>query len=72
MVKPKNYEVIRNSTNWPSRDPGADSSPPPPRIDRETPADVLWPELRKVKDLRSTDLKLENTSHKHGANEEQY
>ena len=58
------------STNWSLMDPGADSSPPPPQSDRETPADVLWPESRKMKDLRSTDLKQENMSYKHGANEE--
>ena len=57
------------STNWSSKDPGADSSPPPPQIDRETPADVLWPESKKTKDLRITDLKQEKMSHKHGANE---
>ena len=58
------------STNWSSRDPRADSSTPPPQSDRETPADVLWPQSRKTKDLRSTNLKQENMSHKHGANEE--
>ena len=58
------------STNRSSIDPGADSSPPPPQSDRETPADVLWPESRKTKDPRSTDLKQENMSYKHGANEE--
>ena len=51
-------------------DPGAYSSPPPPQSDRETPADVLWPELKKSKDLRNTDLKQEIMSHKYGANEE--
>ena len=58
------------STNWSSRDPRADSSPPLPQSDRETPVDVLWRESRKTKDLRSTDLKQENMSHKHGTNEE--
>ena len=58
------------STNWSSRDPGADSSPPPPQSDSETPADVLWPESRKATDLRSADLKQENMSHNHGANED--
>ena len=32
------------STNWSIMDAGADSSPPLPRSDRETPADALWPE----------------------------
>ena len=36
-------EQFRN-TNWSLMDPGADSSPPPPRSDRETPADAPWPE----------------------------
>ena len=47
------------STNWSLKDPGADSSPPPPRSDRETPTDALWPELPKTKDHQSTDLKQE-------------
>ena len=53
------------SFNWSSRDPGANSSPPPPpppQSDRETPADVLWHEIKKTKHLRSTDLKQENMS----------
>ena len=37
-------------------DTGADSSPPPPRSDRETPADALWPESSKAKGLQFTDL----------------
>ena len=53
-------------------DPGADFSPPPPQSDKETPANVLWPEWRMTKNLRNTDLKQENKSHKHGANEEKY
>ena len=32
------------STKWSLMDPGADFSPPKPHIDKETPADVLWPE----------------------------
>ena len=60
------------STNWSLMDPRADSSPPPTQSNRETPAHVLWPELRKTKDLRSSDLKQENMSHKHGTKEEQY
>ena len=73
MVRPKELrshtEQFR-STNWSLKDPGADSSPPPPQSDRETPADVLWPESRKTKDLRKTDLKEGNMNYKHGANEE--
>ena len=57
------------STSWSLMDPGADSSPPL-QSDKETPADVLWPESRKTKDLRSTDLKQENMIYKHGENEE--
>ena len=57
------------STNWSSKDPRSDSSPPPPQSDKETPADVLWLELKMTKDLGSTDLKQENMSNKHGANE---
>ena len=51
-------------------DPGADSSPPPPRSGKETPADALWPESLKMKDFHCTDLKQENMDYKHGANEE--
>ena len=51
-------------------DPGTDSSPPPPRSDRETPADALWPESLKMKDFHCTDLKQENMGYEHGANEE--
>ena len=51
-------------------DPGADFSPPPPQSDKETPADVLWPERRKKKDIWCTDLKQGEMSHKHGENEE--
>ena len=58
------------STNWSSGDPGADSSPPAPQSDRETPADVLWPETWKTNDLWTTDVKQESMSHKHGGNEE--
>ena len=57
-------------TNWSLMDPGPDSSPPPPRSDRETPADALWPESSKMKDIQCTDLKQENMDYKHGANEE--
>ena len=39
-------------------DPRADFLPPLPQ-NKETPADVLWLELKKTKDLRSTDLKQE-------------
>ena len=56
--------------NWSLKDPGAEFSPLPPQSDKETPADVLWPELNKTKDLRSTDLKQENMSQKLGVNEE--
>ena len=48
------------STNWSLKDPGADSSPPPPQSDKETPADTLWPESPKTKDPQSTDLKQKN------------
>ena len=58
------------STNWSLIDPGADSSPRPPRRDRETPADALRPESLKMKDFHGTDLKQENMDYKHGANEE--
>ena len=58
------------STNWSSKDPGAVSSPPHPQSDKETPADALWPESSKTKDLQCTDLKQENMDYKHGANEE--
>ena len=47
------------STNWSSKDPGVGSSPPQPQSDRETLADVPWPERKKMKDLRSSDLKQE-------------
>ena len=57
------------SINGSLMNPGADSSPLPLQSDRETPTDVLWPETRKTKYLRSTDLKQENMSYKHGANE---
>ena len=73
MVKPKELrshtEQFR-STNWSLTDPSADSSPPPPQSDKETPVDVQWHESEKAKDLRRTDLNQENMSHKHGANEE--
>ena len=55
------------STNWSLKDPGADSSPSPPRSDRETPTDPLWPESPKTKEPQSTDLKQENMDYKHGA-----
>ena len=55
------------STNWSLKDPGADSSPPPPRSDRETPTDAVWPESPKTKDPQSTVLKQENMDYKHGA-----
>ena len=58
------------STNWSLMVPGADSSPPPPRSDIETPADALWPKSLKMKDFHCTDLKQENMDYKHGANEE--
>ena len=58
------------STNWSSRDPGADSPPPPLRNGREIPTDALWPESPTMKDLQSTDLKQENMDYKHGTNEE--
>ena len=45
------------STNWSLKDPGADSSPPPPRSDKE-------------KDPQSTNLKQENMDYKYGANKE--
>ena len=51
-------------------DSGADFSSPPLQSDKETLADVLWPELGKKKNHRSTDLKQGKMSHKHGANEE--
>ena len=62
-------EQIR-STNWSIMDPGADSSHPPPRSDRETPSDALCPESLKMKYFHCTDLKQENMDYKHGANEE--
>ena len=58
------------STNWSIMDPGADYSPPLPRNGRDTPADALWLESSKTKDLQFTDLKQENRVYKHGANEE--
>ena len=58
------------STKWSLKDPGADSFPPPPQSDRETPTDALWPESPKTKDPQSTDLHQENMHYKHGANEE--
>ena len=58
------------SINWSLMDPGADSSPPPPRSGRETPVYALWPKSPKTKDPQSTDLKQENMDYKHGANEE--
>ena len=58
------------STNSSLMDPGADFSPPPPRNGRETPADALWLESSKTKDLQCTDLKQENMDYKHGASEE--
>ena len=73
MVRPKNCGVIRNSsgkTNWPLMDPRADSSSPTPQSNKETPTDVPWPEWKNTKDLRSTDLRQENLSQKHGVNEE--
>ena len=57
-------------TNWSLKDSGADSSPLPPRSDRETPADALWPESPKTKDPQSTDLKQENMDYKNGAKKE--
>ena len=38
------HTVQFRSTNWSSRDPGADFSPPPPRNGIETPTDALWPD----------------------------
>ena len=58
------------STTWSLKDPGADSSPPPPRSDRETPDGALWPESSETKDPQSTDLKQGNMDYKHGANKE--
>ena len=40
----RSHTVQLWSTNWSLRDPGADFFPPPPQSDKETPADVLWPE----------------------------
>ena len=57
------------STNWSLMDPGADSSPPP-RSDRETPADARWPESLKMKDFHCTEITQEKMDYKHGANEE--
>ena len=48
-------------------EPGADFSS---QSEKETLADVSWPEWRKPKDLRCTDLQQGEMSHKHGANEE--
>ena len=58
------------STNWSLLDPRADFFPFASQSDKEIPADVLWPERGKTKDLRSTDLRQGNMSHKQGANEE--
>ena len=58
------------STNWSLKYPGADSFPPPPRSDKDTPTDALWPESSKTKDPQSTDLKQEHMDYKHGANKE--
>ena len=58
-------------TNWSLMDPKrAAFSPPPPRNGTETPADALWLESLKTKDLQCIDLKQENMDYKQGANEE--
>ena len=66
----RSYTEHFRSTNWSLMDPGADSSPPPPRSGKQTPVDALWPESLKMKDFQCIDLKQDNMDYKHGLNEE--